>query len=625
MSTSKRPWWKDDALESKELSKEIFAHVNQLIEKRTAVENDWAIAEKLLGVNQSLQVSAQYKSASARVYKGISWSEDNRLKYNIIRPVRDTLKAHIAVTKPKPRYFPSNARFEQRERARNLTRYVRGVFVDTDAWSVGQQVFDDSTAYKIGFAKPVYVNDKIEIERVHPRCVVFDELPYGKPDLWYVVDTVSKWKLIDAYPEFEEQILASDDSIEIKNGDFTNSDDEQSDEVTVIELWYCPPDKKGKHIVCVSEDQLVNDPWKSNRPGLVPFVYDPPLVGMYGSSIVDKLKSIQKEVTFLLGRMQSQMNMGCFKLATTAVNASVEVIDNQDWQLIKLDPNSTITAIKLDALDPMFPQRLDSLESKAYQITGVSEQFGQSDKPNALNSGKAISEWEDIQTKRFLHLAQRWQSWYVLLGEAILDLARSVNYEVKMGLDVLKFSDIDMDADDYVVEAYPVSIVPDTPAGTIQSILDLAQTDPNIAADQTALLDQADLAAHINRELAPKLYVHKVIDNIVFDNKIITVTRDNDLNYMRQETLKAINQTMLYDKKKETETLRALMVKIGELQAPAQPLVAPPPAQPGMVPPGMVPPGMPPQGMPPPGMPPRPPAGMPPMAMAQQPQMPVPV
>ena len=602
-NTRDKPWqFKLDELEGRELSEEIFNHVEQCIEKRTKLESDWNIAEKLLGVNTSLQASTLYATPASRVAKAIIWGEDGKLRYNIVKPVKETLKAHIAGMRPKPRYLSAGGSFTQRQKSRNLTKYVKGVFVDCDAWSTGQQVFDDSTSYKVGYAKPVDLFGKIVIERVHPRCVVIDEQPYGLPELWYHVDTVSRWKLLDLYPEFEDAILDAQDDIKIQHQDTQGQ--ELSDQVTVVEAWYCPASKKGRHIITISNEILVNDEWESDKPGLVPFVYDIPLVGFYGSSIVDKLKQIQIRINYILLKIQKQMDMGCFKLVASTVDASVEQINNVDWQIIKVDPGSTVQVVKLDAVDPVYFQELDRLEAKAYQIIGVSEQFGQSNNPKTLTSGRAIEQWEDIQTKRFLYLGQRWQSWYVALGEAVIDLARSLNYKTKMGLDTIKWSDIDLDKDDYVVEPYPVALIPDTPAGIIQTVIDMAQQDPSMAADMTALIDSADVAAYLDRELAPQLLCQKVVDDILFGDTFTPPDKDMDLDYLAKQALKALQQARLYEKKEAEKLLRQLLVKIADLQMPMVPQngMGMPPQQPNTPPPGQ--PGMPPQapqGAPQPG------------------------
>ena len=89
-------------------------------------------------------------------------------------------------------------------------------------------------------------------------------------------------------------------------------------------------------------------------------------------------------------------------------------------------------------------------------------------------------------------------SWYMDLAEEIVEDSGSytVRSMRKKGFDVSDFKDVRMAQEDYELEAFPISLLPSTPAGRIQTVQELINMGVIDSKEQiTKLLDYPDLAS----------------------------------------------------------------------------------------------------------------------------------
>ena len=74
-------------------------------------------------------------------------------------------------------------------------------------------------------------------------------------------------------------------------------------------------------------------------------------------------------------------------------------------------------------------QQLQRLIDYAYQVTGISSLAASSQKPQGINSGAALREYDDLQTDRFAAISRRYDLMYVDLAYKIIDLAKDIAKE----------------------------------------------------------------------------------------------------------------------------------------------------------------------------------------------------
>jgi hypothetical protein len=167
---------------------------------------------------------------------------------------------------------------------------------------------------------------------------------------------------------------------------------------------------------------------------------------------------------------------------------------------------------------------LDRLYQRAFEIVGISQLSAQSAKPAGLNSGKALREYNDIESERFLAVSRRYEDFYLEAARQMIDLAKEIaaledDYEVvvpgKEFVDSVKWSEIDLEEDQYVMKCYPTGFLPSTPTGRFQFAEDLIRAGFVSAEEGLSLLDFPDTQSTLNLKLAPKRDIENMIERMV--------------------------------------------------------------------------------------------------------------
>jgi hypothetical protein len=523
--------------------------------------------------------------------------ESETLEYSALRSVRDAMRARLATRKPKPRAYTAGARYTVREKARQTTKQIKQIFSRSGIYPQGHRVFNDVMDYGIGFYKSFESGGLIRTQRVHPRMVVMDEPDYGDPSVWFNFFDVRKSALVKDHPDFESEIMRSS-LVDLHKGG-AKEGSESDDWTTVVESWYCPTSKDGRHIISVNEIPLVDDSWRSTVPGVVPVRFFEPGSGYVGDCLVDICGSLQDRIYFLLAKITDMMNLGgTLKILVDGGSGlDVEVMSNELIQVLKYNGTKGIPVqvVQIPAIDPVYFQELDRCEGKVYSLMGVSDMWVSSEKPPGLNSGKALGEMEDITSTRFLDVSQKVDNSFVDLAWSCTSLASSIpGFRVSVNGEDVPWKEIQLDEDEYDISIAPVSILPDTSPGVIQKIIDDAQLDANIAADQLVLFDSIDHEAYVRQIIAPKLACEKYLDEIFWDHKNRGLNPNLDLKYLDKRRLYFWNQAFLKEDERAMDMLEDLKDQIdgalAEMQGPspyeqAQSPMGAPPGAPGGVPP----------------------------------------
>ena len=529
------------------------------------------------------------------------------LEYSVIRSVRDALRSRLATRRPKVRAFTSGARYTVREKARQTTKFVKGVFNRSDIYTKNHQIFNDVLDYGIGYAKPFEVKGRIKMDRVNPRYVVMDEPENGDPTLWWHFFDCRKSALCKEFPEHEADIETSG-IIDLNKDGGVRTPQALTDEwCTVIEAWHCPLDEEGRHVIVVGDATLVDDEWESSQPGIVPIRFFEPSVGYVGDCLVDIIGDIQDRVYYLLARIQDMMDIGgTLKVVVDSSSGlNVEILSNELIQVLKHNGTKgvPIQVISIPAIDPVYFQELDRCEGKAYTLLGLSELWANSEKPAGLTSGKAIAEVDDATSKRFLHIAQKEDAWYVALADSICSLAESISgFKIHVNGEKIAYKDIKLKKDEYDLVVAPVSIVSDTAPGVLQKIIDDSQLDAQIAADQLVLLDSFDHEAYVRQLIAPRLACDKYLDELMYDHKNRGLDKHLDLAYLEKKAVLVYNQAYLAEDEEAMDLILDLQTILDATKEEMQTATQPPQPMPGQAPAG-APPGTPGMAPPPAGGP----------------------
>lgn len=123
-------------------------------------------------------------------------------------------------------------------------------------------------------------------------------------------------------------------------------------------------------------------------------------------------------------------------------------------------------------------------------------------KPSGLDAAVALREYNDIESERFAELSQAWDQNFLDLAEITIELVRSAGgkgYKVQLPNKrftiEIDWSDIDLKRDQFTMQMFPSSSLPNTPAARYQKVKEM-QLDGFLSMPEARrLLDFPDLDA----------------------------------------------------------------------------------------------------------------------------------
>jgi hypothetical protein len=97
-------------------------------------------------------------------------------------------------------------------------------------------------------------------------------------------------------------------------------------------------------------------------------------------------------------------------------------------------------------------------------------------------------------------------------------------------MDTIKWSDVKMDEDAYVLRCFAANILPTQPAGRLQKVQELVQAGWLDKAQGKKLIDFPDLESEMQKDLSSTDLTNKMIDQILEDGTWVSPEPEMDLN-----------------------------------------------------------------------------------------------
>jgi hypothetical protein len=167
---------------------------------------------------------------------------------------------------------------------------------------------------------------------------------------------------------------------------------------------------------------------------------------------------------------------------------------------------------------------LEYMYRKSFEECGISQLSATSKKPAGLDSKVALREYQDIETERFILVGERYQTVFLTAAKMMIDIQRelveegedpSVHVKGKEFIETIKWSDVDMDDDCFVMTAYPTNFLPRTPEGQLEFAEELIQGGLADPQEAMSLLDFPDLKGFMNIKTAARDDVMYLIEQMV--------------------------------------------------------------------------------------------------------------
>lgn len=543
MARSYRWWDKKDGCHSR-----VASAVEVLMDRHKLRCNDWLRSYRLYG-------NAAYAGLSPATYYKTGRSNEFNVTWNVVRAVADTVIAKTLKNTPQPSFLTSGGLWEQQKRAKLLTKFSSGQFYQSGMRSLKSHIVRDAVVMGRGLVK-IFEDESnpgnIKADRTYLDELIYDEMEayYGYWQTLYHVRGISRDVALARYPEFEKEIKQAPRTEESKRIS------DAADMIRLTEAWHLPSKPvnedddehekhDGIHALCFDTATIEFKPWDENTFPFVELPYNRRMRGPEADGVPRHISGIQYSINDTLIQIQESIGWSVPKMF---LHSGSEVVKSHlDDTIAGIIEWSGAVPPEIKALSTISPELFNYLDrqyQKAFEMEGISQLSATSQKPSGLNSGVAMREYSDIESERFVEFGQSYENFMLECADKMIRLAKKIakrdgDYGVtaaqKNFTQQIQWKEIDLDHTDYVMQVFPVSALPKTPAGRlamVQDLINLGYIDP---AEGRRLLDFPDLEASNRLAEAVADFTYWQLDQIVDKGKMQYPEPFQDFNY-------AINQ-----------------------------------------------------------------------------------
>lgn len=592
VQAANRQWWKSKG--GKELAQNVTSVIKTLTDYDSPRQTQFQISARLYG---NVNLMGLNGLSYTKVGTVSQHSIKDRVTFNAVQSVIDTVVAKMAKNKPKPLFLTSGGDYKIQRRAKKLDKFCEGIFYENDAYAKGPEALRDAEVWGDGIIHVYEDHGRVKWERVISSELKVDTIEafYGQPRQMHRVKTMDRGVLLDSFPEKRKAILEANNATGELSGVYANI----ADQIAVVESWHLPsgPDAKdGFHCICMEEEELFSEDYTKDFFPFAILHSSKRLYGYWGQGAAERLQSIQLEINKILWVIQRSMHLhGTYRVwIKTGSKLPKEHINNDIGAVLVSDEMPQYLS------SPFIPQEyfahLVTLKNQAFEQEGVSQLSATSKKPEGLDSGKALREYNNIESDRFTVLGQQYEKFFLDLAKLSIACAKDIysregKYEVRVPgkkfIESIDWKDIDLEDDEYTMKIFPVSSLPSDPAGRLQTIQEYMSAGILSVRQGRRLLDFPDIEQIEDLANAREEYLHTILEKIVDEGLYTVPEPEDDLQLANELALEYYAQGKNQNLEEEKlEMLRRFRDQIGILQQKALPTPMP---APGVNPPQAVP------------------------------------
>lgn len=510
----------------------MVSTARRVAERQGYVKDEYLYYARLHG---GVQIAALSPTSYSRPAINVQVGES--LGLNVIENMCSSAQAEVCQNKPKVTFATDAGDWNKQQEAEKLTKWLEGQFHETGFYEDAPKVFLDACIFGTGILK-IYedeLNEKIAIERVFPWELFIDQAEglYGRPRTIYQTKYVDKYVLMQTYPKLAKQIEKARD-LPMGKGRDPFLWDTTAALVQVIEGWRLPSGKgtkDGRHVIAVDDVVLLDEPWDRDD---LPFAFMRWLTrpfGFWGKGLCEQLAGIQKEINRLLIKIQRAFaRLGITRIyVERGAKVNPSHLRANDGDIVEYTGSKPVTEAP-PTVSPEIFSHLWQLESKAYQITGISQMTAQGQAPPpGVDSGRAIRTLLANHSKRLSQVADMYIQLAMSTGDKMISLATDIaNREVDdgeengnkktkkrgykvawsddSGTEVIDFAEVDLARDEYVMRPFPTSALPSNPGEKMQVVQEWFNTGMIDGDKAMMLMDFPDTKQFANMNPAIAMY-----------------------------------------------------------------------------------------------------------------------
>lgn len=534
-------WW--DKSERADLHANLWKTVDHLIREQSHYEVNY------------MHLLRMYSNRLASMFFGQDFSAQmdsgQVIKLNMIKSCVDTTVAQIAAERARTMHLVSGGDAELRRKALQMDKYVLGVFMETNHYPLSLDCFRDGDVWGSGWEKWFTRGNKIVAERIPSTEIIFDdnECRYGAPRNLYQVKDVDPDMLAERFKKKKREIRGS----KILRDEMYDFDKGLHRPVTAIEAWHLPSGpgaKDGLHAIVTSDAQCLVRPWNWDFFPFTKWDWQTPPFGYPGMGLVEDLAPIQIEINFLNQKIQRIYNLAA-GIVWTEKNSQIGRLDNRDIAVRHYKGRAPVFQ-QLGSVPADMLGRVDNLYAKGYEQSGVS-MMAATAQAQGVESGEARRVLYDIGNRRFRHTGQRWADYHVECSKQVIRCSEEI---VRRGGDIeivgpgedyienLTYTDIRLPKNEYLVKRFPVALLPDEPAGKIETLSKLMQmVGPEMAPQLMGLLTGIpDVEYFVKRITAPYEAAESTVQRILETGEYTPPRPGMNLQLLMDIAVKELNR-----------------------------------------------------------------------------------
>jgi hypothetical protein len=596
-------WWKKrDEGQEEELAHEIASTIKFMQDRSGARINQLTLSTRLYGKNTAFNLIG---SSFSRASSNTASPNNSRLGFNLCASVVDTITAQVAKNKVQATFITSGGTWGLQRKAELLNKFGDGLFYENKAHEKVTYQARDSGVWGDGI---LFVfrdsNDRVRYERVLPHELEVDLVEAStNPHPRQMHRTkVADRGVTAEYFQGDDQAVQ-----DILEGNPTNfqqigGQGTAADLITIIESWHLPSGKDaddGLHVISLPDSGkiLFKEKYKKDYFPFVILPYTKNLVGYWGQGACERLQDIQGELNRLMILDQkSRWMQASFKILVENSSKVVSQHLNNEVGAIIRYTNTPPQYITPPAIDNSNAQKIDSLKRDGYEQEGVSQLSSAAMKPLGVDSGKAMRTLTNLAEDRQLFFGQRVEAAALELLRQSIELVKDIHKEGKKYtvlypsshfIETIEWSDINLEADEFWLKAFPTSALSEDPAEKLQTVQEYVQAGFITPRAARRLLSSPDVEMADKLANAAEDFICKIIEDIIYDGKMTTPDAEMDLTLCKQYCLQYLNYAKINGcPAKFLKKLRAFMALVDDqlgLTLPPPPPALPPgaPGSPG--------------------------------------------
>lgn len=456
------------------------------------------------------------------------------IKLNVVASCVDTAVAKLIKNRPAPQFVTNGADWKVRRKAEVLNKFGKGVLHSSGFYEGAARGLREAAIFGTSFTKMVDDDGDVCAEPVYPWEILVErtEAERMRPRTMIQRTWVDREVLRAAYDQeggrgVKERLAAIDTSKSPPvSAAISLGREREVDQIEVFEGWRLPSKKgakDGRHIIAVRGGELSSEPWERDEFPFATLRWEDPVAGFWGVGIPERLTGIQFEINELLQKIQTAFHLlGVPRVFLDMASGVPKAhINNEIGAIISINGGAAPpTVVAPQTIHPEVFAHLQWLYQRAFDEVGISQLAAQSRKPAGLDSGAALREFSDIESERFMVQGRKIEDWHLEAVERAMDVADeiegfSVDVVDKRFRDTLKWKDVKVGRDQYTLQCFPVSLLPQTPAGRLEKVQELIAGQFVTREQGLEMLDVPDLEEGMREALAPRRHVRRVVDKIL--------------------------------------------------------------------------------------------------------------